>query len=192
MKAMPDIIQQLIIKACKDHYQNDHILYLIPQLNVPVKQIDKYQNKTDRSAINVQAAVKLLVLDRLRQIKQLFDLIPYTSIPFPFRKYSGRRRCCIQSQICRDQQKCRHTRCQQRASGKSEAIGKESLHTLMVCQQKDHNEEDTDHKTHIIVTHQRIEQRQNIELIIPTLCHTLKACHDERKDHDTVHPHQIP
>ena len=50
---MPDIIQQLIIKACKDHYQNDHILYLIPQLNVPVKQIDKYQNKTDRSEMGM-------------------------------------------------------------------------------------------------------------------------------------------
>ena len=109
MEAMPDIIQKLVVKACKYNYKYDHIFNLIPQLDPTVQQIYKQQNKTDRSTVYIQPAVKLLVLDRLCQIKKLFNLIPDASIPFCFRKYTVCRSGCIQSKVRRNQKKCCHS-----------------------------------------------------------------------------------
>ena len=46
--------------------------------------------------------------------------------------------------------------------------------------------------SNIIITIERIEQGQHIQLWISLLKHPLEAQHDKREDHNTIQPHRVP
>ena len=193
MEAVPYIVEQRIVEAHHEKYDQYHILKLLVPFDLCIENIYSYQQYGKCTAVQVHTAVKLLALYRLSQDKHLLYHIPYASVPLPFREMSGGRRRGVKPDISRDQQKRRHSRSHDRCSRKSQSVLCALVYVLVIGEYKLENQEHTYHETYIVVTQKSVEQTERVQSVVAAvLHHLLEALHDKRKYQYTVHPHEIP
>ena len=140
MEAVPYIVEQRIIEAHHEKYDQYHILKLLVPFDLCIENIYSYQQYGKCTAVQVHTAVKLLALYRLSQDKHLLYHIPYASIPLPFREMSGGRRRGVKPDISRDQQKRRHSRSHDRCSRKLLDFCREQKITRIMLEVRENNE----------------------------------------------------